>query len=70
MDGDILNITVLDDGTIKTTSDAVSAPNHASAEAFLKMVGRLAGGTVKRERRKDAHQHTHPHGHEHVHEGH
>jgi hypothetical protein len=67
MNSDVLNLEILEDGTIKTTSDAVSAPNHASAEAFLKLVGRLAGGTVKRERRRDAMHHHHEH--EHVHEG-
>lgn len=67
---DILNIEILPDGTLKTVTDGISAPNHSNAEAFLKLVGRMAGGTVKRERRRDAHAHQHDHSHDHVHDGH
>ena len=45
---DKLTITILEDGTIKTDSDGISAPNHSNAESFLREVIRLAGGTVKR----------------------
>ena len=45
---DKIIITILDDGTIKTETDAVSMPNHQNAEAFLREVGRLTGGVVKR----------------------
>jgi hypothetical protein len=45
---DKLTITILEDGTIKTDSDGISAPNHSNAEGFLREVVRLAGGTVKR----------------------
>lgn len=59
---DNLTIEILEDGTIKTTSDAVSGPNHANAEQFLKHMATMAGGETVRVKRKDAHSHTH-HGH-------
>lgn len=51
MQADKMTIEILEDGTIKTTSDKISIPNHASAEAFLKDVARLAGGESTRARR-------------------
>ena len=61
---DKLKIEILEDGTIKTTSDAVSMPNHANAEQFLREMARLSGGTTTR---KDRQGHSHTHGHEHDH---
>ncbi len=62
---DRFTIEILEDGTIKTTTDAVSAANHDNAEQFLRAMAHLAGGETKRERRTDvkphhhdAHQHT------------
>lgn len=69
MEIDTLNIEILEDGTIKTTSDAVSAANHENAEQFLKAMARLAGGETTREARKDVkhgHAHTHSHHHKHI----
>ncbi len=64
MDFDTLRIEILEDGTIKTTSDVVSAANHKSAEQFLKGIARLAGGETTREARKDVkHSHVHSHSH-------
>ena len=63
---DTLQIEILEDGTIKTTSDPISAANHANAEEFLKFLARMAGGETTRERRKDA-QHLHRHRHHHTH---
>lgn len=67
---DALEIEILEDGTIKTTSDAVSGANHANAEQFLKYMATLAGGETKRVKRPDAHHHPHHHhaDHEHDHE--
>ena len=67
---DKLTIEILDDGTIKTTSDEVTAANHDNAEQFLRAMARLAGGETTREARKDAKRHTHSREGEHVHEGH
>jgi hypothetical protein len=57
---DEIKIEVLEDGTIKVSTDQISAANHASAEAFLREAARLAGGNVKTETK-------HTHGHAHVH---
>jgi len=59
-DHDVMNVTILEDGRIKSETDGVSGPNHSSAEAFLRTLGRLAGGTVTRQARghkKHKHQH-------------
>jgi hypothetical protein len=64
---DNIEIEILADGTIKTSTDAVSMPNHANAEAFLREMGRLAGGAIER-KRKQGFAHTHAHGHSHSHE--
>lgn len=72
MEIDSLTIEILEDGTIKTTSDAVSAANHENAEQFLKALARLAGGETTREARKDVkhgHVHLHTHGKQHHHHG-
>lgn len=53
MAGDKVQIEILEDGTIKMTTDPISAPNHQNAEQFLKTVSRLAGGETSREQRKD-----------------
>lgn len=69
---DKIIIEVLEDGTIKTTTDKVSMPNHSNAEGFLREMARLAGGTVKRVMRLGAdltsalRAHTHD-GHTHSH---
>src|SRR5450759_4262959 len=41
---DRFRIEILEDGTIKTTTDAVSAANHDNAEQFLRAMANLAGG--------------------------
>ncbi|MHB8412531.1 MAG: hypothetical protein ACYDDI_11385 [Candidatus Acidiferrales bacterium] len=66
MEIDKLVIEILEDGTIKTTSDAVSAGNHDNAEQFLRAMARRAGGETTREARQDAKPHHHHHyGHDH-----
>lgn len=65
MNMDKMKITVLDDGTIKVETDAVSGPNHMSAEAFLRQMSMEAGGEVNIARSGHGHHHHHAHGHEH-----
>jgi len=65
---DKITIEVLDDGTIKTTTDKVSMPNHQNAEGFLKAMATLCGGTVKRVRRIGASLHSALEAH--THDGH
>ena len=52
---DTLRIVILDDGTIRTETDRVSAPNHASAEQFLATVSLLTGGNASRQRKDHIH---------------
>jgi hypothetical protein len=74
MEIDTLLIEILEDGTIKTTSDVVSVVNHESAEQFLRGIARLAGGETTREARKDVkhaqHSHAHLRGKNRLREGH
>lgn len=65
---DTLTIEILPDGTIKTTTDAVSGANHSNAEQFLKFMGTLAGGTTTRTKRGDVQTTTHHHHEDHEHE--
>lgn len=58
---DKIQIIILADGTIKSTTDEISAPNHQLAEDFLKMLARLSGGESVRVRRTDVYRHTHGH---------
>ena len=71
MPSDVMNISILDDGTIKIETDKVSAPNHVNAEAFVKEAAKLAGGTtVKKLKHSHGKQGMHEHEHDHEHEGH
>ena len=49
--GDILQIEVLPDGTLKISTDKVSMVNHMAAESFLREASRLMGGTTTRTRK-------------------
>ena len=66
MNTDELEITILDDGTIRTTTPKVSAANHSNAAAFLKLLATYTGGTTEIKKR-EGHTHTHDHGKEHQH---
>ena len=65
---DTMSIEILSDGTIKVTTDPISAANHANADAFLKCIAQLAGGEVTREKRPDRHHAHQDHGHHHEHD--
>lgn len=68
---DKIKIEILPGGIIKTTTDKVSGANHMNAEAFLREMGRLAGGKIERKHRHGTHgTHTHTHNHEGDHEHH
>ena len=58
---DKIKITINEDGIIKMDTDAVSLPNHSSAEGFLRNIARLAGGVMKRVLKPGAKAHTHTH---------
>lgn len=66
-DGNVINGSILPDGTIKTETSKISAPVHSNAEGFLGYIAKLAGGITKRVRKGSAsHSHTHT-GEEHTH---
>lgn len=67
---DTMKFEILEDGTIKTTTDAVSKANHDNAEQFLRGTAKLAGGNTVRERRKDKPHHGHVHEHGGLHHTH
>lgn len=58
---DAIEIEILEDGTIRSTTDPISGANHANAEQFLKYVGTLAGGdtTIKKKAGHTHHHHSH-----------
>jgi hypothetical protein len=58
---DEVTIEILDDGTIKSTTNPVSPANHQSAESFMKDLAQLTGGEATRTRRGHRHAHTHTH---------
>ena len=66
---DIIEIEILDDGTIKSTTDPISPANHSSADKFFKLMAELAGGGTVRQRRSHKHAHVHEHTHTHTHQG-
>lgn len=61
---DKIIIEILPDGILKTTTDPISAANHQSADAFIKAMERLAGGTTTVTKRRGGHTHTHVAAHE------
>lgn len=64
---DVIKIQVCENGLIRVETDRVSGLNHTNAEALLRGIITVAGGSVKREA-KSTHVHTHSHaGVEHTH---
>jgi hypothetical protein len=65
---DIIDIEILDDGTIKFKTDAISEANHLSADEFLNECIELAGGEHQREQKqRGAKAHVHRHRKAHAH---
>lgn len=60
-DCDVIEIEVLADGTIKSTTDPISTENHATATGFFKLIRELSGGDVDVQKRSVHHQHHHVH---------
>ena len=67
MGNDTLTIEILEDGTIRTLTDAVSAANHSNAEQFMRFLAEKTGGPSVRTRRREEVGHTHHHAHESAH---
>ncbi|OHB65743.1 MAG: hypothetical protein A2Y76_01570 [Planctomycetes bacterium RBG_13_60_9] len=45
---DSMEITILEDGRIKVETGPVSAPNHMTAEAFMRNMAQACGGKQER----------------------
>lgn len=65
MKNDEIQIEILEDGTVKVSTDEIGAANHLNAEQFLTFLSRQLGGETTTTRKRDAH--THNHGHQHSH---
>lgn len=64
---DEIQIEILADGTIKSSTGKIGGVNHQSAEAFLADVEKKAAGETKRTRRGSAPAKAHHHHHNHQH---
>lgn len=67
-----MNIEILDDGTIKVETDKISQANHMTAEAFMRNMASVAGGSQTRKHKhgiigaaRHALQHKQGHNHSH-----
>lgn len=56
---DILEIEILEDGTIRSTTPHISNANHKSADEFFKFMAEKCGGPVEKTKRKHGHHHQH-----------
>jgi hypothetical protein len=63
-----LDIEILEDGSLRITSERFSAAVHMTAERFLTEIASLAGGKVVVQKQGKAHTHSHDHAHDHAHE--
>jgi hypothetical protein len=56
---DIMEIEVLEDGTVSVTTDKISGTNHYSADEFMNELADVLGGGRKTTKRKEGVGHTH-----------
>lgn len=56
---DIMEIEILEDGTIKLSTDKVSMPNHGGAEMLIRELVKSAGGVSTRTRKANHEMHEH-----------
>jgi hypothetical protein len=64
-----LDITILEDGTVKIETGSVGGPEHMAAEKMLVWITEQLGGEAVREKLVQSHHHHHEHNHSHVHGG-
>lgn len=65
---DKIEVEVLDDGSLKISTDRISAANHGSAEILIRELISSAGGEASRVRKGHGHTHSHDGIGEHSHE--
>jgi hypothetical protein len=58
---DVMEIEILEDGTVRSTTGKISLANHGAADQFFAVMFRLMGGSVRRIVRGlvGAHEHEH-----------
>jgi hypothetical protein len=62
-----MELTILEDGTIKIATGNMAGEHHASADEFIKLVHQLAGGARETMSTREHHHHHHHEQHEHRH---
>jgi hypothetical protein len=71
---DLMDFTILEDGTITVKTSEISDGNHMSADALMADLDKLMGGHVDIKENTDelakAHAHAHKHGLAHTHHHH
>jgi len=58
---DEITIEILEDGTLRITTDKIGDVNHINAESLLKFIKERMGGKVDIQKRKEEHYHVHNH---------
>ena len=56
---DKIEIEILPDGTLKMTTDKISAPNHGNFEALIREINAMMGGEVTSKQRHGTTAHSH-----------
>ncbi len=56
---DSISIEILDDGTIKVTTEGIQDANHISADTLLSQMETLLGGSVTKIKNPEKHKHQH-----------
>lgn len=56
---DKMEIEVLDDGTLKISTDQISTANHTNAEGLQRELIKVSGGEVDRQKKAGMHYHEH-----------
>ncbi len=59
MKEDVIDIEILPDGTIKSTTPKISAANHSNSAQFFSFLSRITGGLVSATRRDKTADHHH-----------
>lgn len=65
MKEDIIEIEIMEDGLIKSTTPKISAANHSNAHSFFAFLSRITGGLTdvrKKDKTTDHVHHDHQHG--------
>ena len=64
---DVINLQILEDGTVTIKTSEISDGNHVAAENLLEEMEKMLGGSVVRKENPDKHKHAHVHNYAHAH---